>query len=395
MNEQAHTDRITSLTRAKRVIVKIGSALLVDRTTGRINESWLTSLAEDIARLHARGQEVAIVSSGAIALGRRALGLKAGKLKLEESQAAAAAGQIHLVHAYEEALRPHNITIAQILLTLTDSEERRRYLNARSTLEILLGVHAVPIVNENDTVATSEIRYGDNDRLAARVAQMISADCLVLLSDIDGLYNKDPTKYKDAVLVPEVKEITPDIEAMAETVSPRDAMGLGSGGMVTKLMAARICLNAGCHLVIGNGHTFHPLKAIEQGASCTWFVPSATPLAARKQWIVGALDPKGTIRVDAGAVQALRQGKSLLPAGIIDVKGHFERGDAVIVQGPSDQEIARGLTAYSQQDAAKIMGHKSREIERLLGYRGRTAMIHVDDLVITGRDVDGASETGQ
>ncbi len=373
----------TPLTDSRRVIIKIGSSLLVDAERGHLKTEWLAALAGDIARLKGRGQEVLVVSSGAIALGRHALGLPRGELRLEENRAAAAAGQIHLAHAYEEALRPHNITIAQILLTLTDSEQRRRYLNARSTLNTLLALGAVPIINENDTVATTEIRYGDNDRLAARIAQMVSADCLVLLSDIDGLYTADPGRNPEARHIARVTEITPEIEAMATRVSPRDAMRLGSGGMVTKLMAARICLGAGCHMVIAGGHGMAPLSAIEAGARCTWFVPHANPVTARKQWISGALDLKGTLTVDAGAAEALARGKSLLPAGITAVDGRFERGDAVRIVNQSGEELARGLTAYDDQDARIIMGHKSGEIPRLLGYRGRTAMIHADDLVLT------------
>jgi glutamate 5-kinase len=385
MSDATYKERARALAKAKRVVVKIGSALLVDRATGRLNQNWLKSLAEDIAALKTRGQEVIIVSSGAIALGRRALGLRSGELRLEESQAAAAAGQLHLIHAYEEALRPHGVVIAQILLTLTDTEARRRYLNARSTFDTLIGVGAVPIVNENDTVATSEIRYGDNDRLAARVAEMTSADCLALLSDIDGLYEKDPSTHADALPVPVVHDVTPEIEAMASPVSAKDAMRLGTGGMVTKLMAARVALSAGCAMVIGNGHALRPLKAIEDGARCTWFLPAASPLAARKKWIAGSLKPNGRIEIDAGAARALSTGKSLLPAGVKSVSGRFERGDAVVVVDGEGKEIARGLSAYSHEDAAKIMGHNSREIEHLLGYKGRTAMIHVDDLVITGR----------
>ena len=379
---QATSERLEN---AERIVVKIGSSLLVDRDTGQVNTAWLESLAQDIARLRARHQDIAIVSSGAIAMGRRVLGLDDGELKLEESQAAAAAGQIHLAHAYEEALRPHNVKIAQILLTLTDSEERRRYLNARSTLETLFRVGAIPIINENDTVATSEIRYGDNDRLAARVAQMVSADCLVLLSDVDGLYTSNPQEDTSAKPVPVVTDITPEIESMAGAVTKRDAMRMGSGGMVTKLMAAKIAVNAGCAMVIANGHGQHPLKAIESGAQCTWFLPDSTPMAARKQWIAGTLDPKGEVLVDDGAKRALQNGKSLLPAGVMAIRGEFARGDAVVVKCPKGEEIARGLAAYSSDDAAKIKGFNSSQIENILGYRGRSAMIHVDDLVLNGR----------
>jgi len=382
MNTDRFSESSRRLTQARRIIIKIGSSLIANPAKGCVKSEWLTSLATDIAALKARGQQVMIVSSGAIALGRQALGLPAGELKLEENQAAAAAGQIRLAHAYEEALRPHAITTAQILLTLADSEERRRYLNARSTLNSLLGLGAVPIINENDTVATAEIRYGDNDRLAARVAQMTSADCLVLLSDIDGLYTADPRADTNATHIDHVGEITSEIEAMAGHVSPRDAMQLGSGGMTTKLMAARICLQAGCRMVIANGHHQAPLRAIEEGSPCTWFTPRSTPGSARKQWIAGALDLKGALTVDDGAVNALRQGKSLLPAGVTAVAGEFERGDAVLIHNHQGHEVGRGLSAYSHADAHRIMGHKSGEILALLGYRGRTAMIHADDLVL-------------
>ncbi len=395
MNNESKVRSSEILGRAKRIVVKIGSALLVSTETGRVNAPWLETLATDLSDLRNQGKEIIVVSSGAIALGRRALGFTKGELKLEESQAAAAAGQIHLASAYEDALRPHDVTVAQILLTLADSEERRRYLNARSTLNTLLGVGALPVINENDTVATSEIRYGDNDRLAARVAQMISADCLVLLSDIDGLYTADPTKQSDAVSVSVVNDITPEIEAMAGTLSASDAMRMGSGGMVTKIMAARICLGAGCQMVIGSGQDLHPIQSITDGARCTWFIPKANPVAARKQWIAGSLRPKGFVIIDDGAARALCNGKSLLPAGVTDVSGNFERGDAVIVNDSSGHELARGLIAYSHLDADKIKGHKSSEIQALLGYRGRTSMIHTDDLVITNRGQDERREITQ
>src|SRR5579862_8017913 len=292
---------------AKRVIVKVGSALLVDADKGRLNRAWLESFAADVARLRKRGQEVILVSSGAIALGRRHLGLSHGKLKLEESQAAAAVGQIRLAHAYKELLEQHEITVAQILLTLGDTEQRRRYLNARSTLNTLLALGAVPVINENDTVATAEIRYGDNDRLAARVAQMTGADCLVLLSDIDGLYTANPSEDPAAEFLALVLDITPAIEAMAGTATSE----VGTGGMQTKIAAAKIAVGAGCHLCIAKGAHQSPLKRIEDGARCTWFLPSSTPSAARKQWIAGTLRPAGAISVDEGAVRALMQGKSL------------------------------------------------------------------------------------
>ena len=367
------------LSLAKRLVVKVGSALLVDAGPGRLNRAWLESFAADVAQMHKRGQEVILVSSGAIALGRRHLSLGDGKLKLEESQAAAAVGQIRLAHAYKELLDEHGITVAQILLTLGDTEQRRRYLNARGTLGTLLALRAVPVINENDTVATAEIRYGDNDRLAARVAQMVGADCLVLLSDIDGLYSANPHDEPDARFIPRVLDITPEIEAMAGGAGS----SMGSGGMQTKIAAAKIAVGAGCHLCIAEGAHPHPLKRIEDGARCTWFVPSSTPVATRKQWIAGTLKPAGELAVDAGAVRALMRGKSLLPAGVVRTLGRFERGDAVSIVGPDGTEVARGLCAYSDGDAARIIGRKSMEIEQVLGFRGRDEIVHRDDLVLT------------
>ena len=368
----------TDLASGRRVVVKIGSALLVDEATGDLRAAWLAALCEDVARLRKSGVEVVLVSSGAIMVGRSELGLDRNRLKLEEKQAAAAAGQIRLAHAYRETMARHGATVAQVLLSPGDTEERRRHLNARNTIETLLKLKAVPVINENDTVATDEIRFGDNDRLAARVAAMIGADTLVLLSNVDGLYTADPLTDKDARLIPEVRDITPEIEALAGAV----ATGYGSGGMVTKLAAAKVALGAGCRMVIADGSALHPLKRIEDGAPCTWFLPSATPRTARKRWIAGTLRPAGTITVDDGALRALEKGKSLLPAGVIAAEGDFQRGDAVVVKDPGGREVARGLTAYSADDARRIMGHKSGEIEGLLGYRGRDEMIHRDDLVL-------------
>ena len=367
------------LVQARRVVIKIGSALLVEQATGRLNRAWMETLASDIARLRARGQEVLLVSSGAIALGRRHLGLEPGKLKLDESQAAAAVGQIRLAHAWKEVLDQHDLTVAQILLTFGDTEERRRYLNGRNTLATLLKLGAIPLINENDTVATAEIRYGDNDRLAARVAQMISADCLVLLSDVDGLYTADPTKDKNAVFIPEIRGITPEIEKMAGGASS----SVGSGGMATKIAAAKIAIGAGCHMCVAIGHEMHPLKRIESGARCSWFYPATNPVTFRKQWIAGSLKPAGELLVDEGAAAALKRGKSLLPAGVTRVKGKFERGDALLVRDAEGNEIARGLSAYSSDEAGQLCGRKSNEIEGVLGYRGRDEMIHRDDLVVT------------
>ena len=366
------------LTDAKRIVIKVGSTLLVDGDKGRLNRSWLESLAADVAALRKRGQEVILVSSGAIALGRRHLNLGAGKLKLEESQAAAAVGQIRLAHAYKELLDAHGIAVAQILLTLGDTEQRRRYLNARGTLNTLLTLNAVPVINENDTVATAEIRYGDNDRLAARVAQMAGADCLILLSDIDGLYTADPGEDPDAQFIARVLEITPAIEAMAGGTGS----DMGSGGMQTKITAAKIAVAAGCHMCISKGASQHPLQCIEEGARCTWFVPTSTPMATRKQWIAGTLKPAGAIAIDEGAVRALKGGKSLLPAGVTRALGRFDRGDTVSIVGPGGVEVARGICAYSDADAARIMGRRSAEIEQLLGYRGRDEIVHRDDLVL-------------
>jgi glutamate 5-kinase len=368
-----------ALASARRVIVKIGSALLV-ADSGQIRRPWLDTLTDDVARCRARGQEVILVSSGAIAVGRRHLGLSGRRLRLEEKQAAAATGQIRLAHAYQEALARHGITVAQILLTPDDTEERRRHLNARATFAQLLALGAVPVVNENDTVATAEIRFGDNDRLAARVAQMTSADMLVLLSDVDGLYTADPRIEPAARHIPIVREIGPEIEAMAGEAAP----GYSSGGMVTKLAAARIATNAGCHMVIAHGKVAGcPLAAIEAGGRATLFLPRGEPRSARKAWIAGAVNPTGTLTVDDGAAGALRRGKSLLPAGVVAVDGVFDRGDAVIVRTRTGVEAGRGLSAYSSADIRRIAGYKSSEIAGILGYRGRDEIIHRDDLVVT------------
>jgi glutamate 5-kinase len=369
---------VTPLSRARRIVVKVGSALLVDAATGRLNRAWLETLVADIVRLRRQGKEVVLVSSGAIALGRRHIGLPRGPLRLEESQAAAAVGQIRLAHAYKELLEAEGVPVAQVLLTLEDSEQRRRYLNARATLTTLLACGAVPVINENDTVATAEIRYGDNDRLAARVAQMVSADCVVLLSDIDGLYTADPNKDPTARFIPLVREITPDIEAMAGD----SASEVGRGGMATKIIAARIAVAAGCHFCIAAGAPRHPVRRIEQGGRCTWFRPAATPVAARKQWIAGTLRPAGELRIDEGAVRALRSGKSLLPAGVTATSGRFERGDTVSVCTADGREVARGIVAYGDAEAARIIGRRSADIAALLGYTGRDELIHRDDLVL-------------
>jgi glutamate 5-kinase len=378
MTDRKPNHPVTPLATARRVVVKVGSALLVDAKTGRLNRAWLETLVEDLLRLRRRGAQVILVSSGAIALGRRHLQLPAGTLRLEESQAAAAVGQIRLAHAYKELLESAGVTVAQVLLTLEDSEQRTRYLNARATLQALLSLDALPVINENDTVATAEIRYGDNDRLAARVAQMASADCLVLLSDVDGLYTADPNHDPDAQFIDRVLQITPQIEAMAG----RSVSEVGSGGMATKIAAARIAVHAGCHLCIASGHSRHPIRRIESGARSTWFMPHSTPVAARKQWIAGTLRPAGAIRIDAGALRALYAGKSLLPAGVTGTLGRFEVGDTISVLTADGSEIARGVASYCDSDASRILGRKSGEIESVLGFRGRDELIHRDDLVI-------------
>jgi glutamate 5-kinase len=377
MSQADFRARARRLREARRLIVKVGSALLVDAKSGRLNRAWLESLGDDLARAAKRGQQLIVVSSGAIALGRRHLGLAGGRLRLEESQAAAAVGQIRLARAWQEILEERGLAVAQVLLTLEDTEERQRYLNARATLNTLLALGAVPVITENDTVATAEIRYGDNDRLAARVAQMASAECLVLLSDIDGLYTADPARDPGARFVAEVRTLDAEVEAMASGPSS----GVGSGGMTTKIAAARIALGAGCSLCIASGRRPHPLRAVEDGERCTWFLPGATPRATRKQWIAGSLKPRGRLAIDAGAAAALGRGKSLLPAGVTRVSGRFERGDTVSVVADG-HEVARGLVAYSSADAALIAGRRSGEIEALLGYRGREELIHRDDLVV-------------
>ena len=364
-----------TLSDARRLVVKIGSALLVDRTSGALRSDWLHSLAADVARIKARGVDVVLVSSGSIALGRSVLGLGQGVLALEQAQAAAAVGQIRLARAYEEALAPHGIATGQILLTLEDSADRRRYLNTRNTMAMLLGLGVVPIVNENDTIATDEIRYGDNDRLAANVAAMAGADQLVLLSDVDGFYSGNPKDDPDATRYDEIAVITPEIEAMAGDAGS----GLSKGGMKTKLMAARTATAAGCAMVITEGSALTPLTALENGANATWFTATQDPQTARKHWIA-AMKPKGIVRLDAGAVTALGRGKSLLPAGVTEVSGRFQRGDPVAVEGPDGARLGLGLTRYTAHEAAAIAGHQSGEIEAILGYPGRAALIHRDDM---------------
>ena len=369
-----------SLASFRRIVIKVGSSLLVDSAAGELKRAWLASLVDDIANLHDGKRDVLVVSSSAIALARATLKLPRGALKLEEAQAAAAVGQIALARSWSETLSAHRITAGQILLTLTDTEERRRYLNARETIDKLLEWRAVPVINENDTVATSEIRYGDNDRLAARVATMVSADLLVLLSDIDGLYDKPPAPGNDARLIPVVPRITAEIEGVAGGSGSE----LSRGGMVTKIEAGKIATTAGVHMVIASGRVMNPLKAIADGGPCTWFLTPANPVTSRKKWIAGSLEPRGALHIDAGAVQALRTGKSLLPAGVKKIEGDFGRGDAVILRGPDGAEVGRGLVAYDVADAEKIVGRSSADVLLILGFTGRTEIVHRDALVMGG-----------
>ncbi|PZX19880.1 glutamate 5-kinase [Palleronia aestuarii] len=365
------------LSTARRLVVKVGSALVVDRETGALRRDWLLGLIADVAALRARGTDVVLVSSGSIALGRSLLGLGSDALPLERAQAAAAAGQIRLARAYEEALQPHGLVAAQVLLTLEDSADRRRYLNARATLGTLLSLGVVPIVNENDTVATDEIRFGDNDRLAAQIAVTVGADQLVLLSDVDGLYTANPQSDPAARHLPIIDRLTPEILAMAgDPIS-----GLSKGGMRTKLMAARTAMGAGCALAIARGDDLHPLEALRNGARATWFLPQTDPQAARKAWIA-AMKPQGALRIDAGAAQALSTGRSLLPAGVVVVSGAFGRGDPVTIEGPDGDPLGTGLVRYTAEEARSIAGRHSNEIPGILGYSGRAALIHRDDMVL-------------
>ncbi|MBA4274171.1 MAG: glutamate 5-kinase [Alphaproteobacteria bacterium] len=367
-----------SLASMKRIVIKIGSALIADIDRASVHMAWLKGLADDIAALRAKGCEVVVVSSGAVALGRPVLGLGHKSLELTEKQAAAACGQIQLMQAWQHALAPHHLHAAQVLLTLDDSENRKRYLNARATFETLLARGLVPVVNENDTVTTAEIRFGDNDRLAARVAAMISADCCILFSDIDGLYTQNPKLHHDAAHIPEVTHITADIEAMA--AGP--ASSTSSGGMITKIIAAKMATEAGCHLVITRGDTEHPLSALSQGAKATWFMASGSPMGARKQWIAGSMSERGAVIIDDGAARALADGKSLLPSGVKALEGTFERGDTVLIKTQSGSTIGKGISAYDADEAQRILGVHSEAIASILGYSVRDTIIHRDDMVM-------------
>lgn len=364
------------LLKAKRLVLKIGSSLLVDETTGRVKNTWLNALADDILTARERGQQIVIVTSGAGAIGRRVLGLPAGKIKLPQKQAAAAVGQIRLAHYYQEVLAERGLKVAQVLLTLDDSEDRERYLNARNTLDTLLDLGVIPVINENDTVATGEIKVGDNDRMGARVAQMVSADALIIFSDVEGLYTANPRKDPSATLIPVVEKMTPEIESMADGAGS----SVGTGGMATKLMAARLCMEAGCDMAIALGSELHPLTRMEKTGKGTWFLADKSPVSARKAWIGGAIKPRGTLILDSGAVKALGKGKSLLPAGVKAVKGKFDRGDAVALTDENGVFLGKGLVAYDSHETTLIAGKHSDEIESVLGYHGADEIIHRDDL---------------
>lgn len=366
---------MATLTDAKCVVVKIGSSLLVDRKTGALRVEWLKSLAADVAWLKSGGAKIVLVSSGSIALGRAVLNLTGSNLALEQSQAAAAVGQIRLARAYEEALAPHSVTTAQVLVTLEDSADRRRYLNSRATLKTLLDLGAVPIVNENDTVATDEIRYGDNDRLAAQIAVTVGADQLILLSDVDGFYSANPTSDPSARRYDVIENVTPEIESMAGDAGS----GLSKGGMKTKLMAAKVATAAGCAMAITEGSPLNPLKNLNNGAPATWFTAQLDPKTARKRWIA-TMKSRGTLTIDAGAMRALSRGKSLLPAGVADVAGQFGRGDPVEICGPDNASLGLGLSRYTADEATLIKGQKTADIEKILGNPGRSALIHRDDM---------------
>jgi len=378
---EAAASPAAALAQARRVVVKIGSSLLFDADRRAVAADWLASLSADIAALRRQGREAIVVSSGAVALGRGRLNLFTSRL--QDKQAAAAVGQSLLMHAWEEALAPHGLMAGQVLLTRDDTERRRRWLNGRATLEALLAHGVVPVVNENDTVTTEEIRYGDNDRLAARAAQLGRADLLILLSDVDGLYTADPRRDPDARHLPLIERLTPEVLSMASGANTQ--AGVGTGGMATKLAAAQIAASAGCATVIASGLTDYPLRAVLDGARASLILAPATPLAAWKQWIAGSVAPGGALTLDAGAVAALRAGKSLLPSGVFAVNGDFGKGDSVRLTGPDGARIGVGLASYAADEIALIRGRHSDAIEGLLGYRGPSVVIHRDDLVLEDR----------
>ncbi|MCH2547713.1 MAG: glutamate 5-kinase [Alphaproteobacteria bacterium] len=364
---------------AQRIVIKTGSALVTHEATCQPRSEWMASLAEDIAALKKSGKQVILVSSGAVSLGRNLLGLDTKTLlSLDEKQAAAACGQVALMDAWRTSFAAHHLTVAQLLLTLDTSEFRRHYLNARNTLDTLLTLGAIPIVNENDTVATAELKIGDNDRLAARVAEMASADALLILSDIDGFYTADPRKQTDAAYLHHVPELTSEIEAMASNSSSTH----GTGGMITKLQAVKIAHGAGCHTWIGAGRPLHPIKQLQSQGGGTWFTATATPKSARKRWISGTVKPTGSIIIDTGAQRALTQGNSLLAAGICGIDGQFDRGETVYIRTADGTAIGKGLIAYNSHETRLIMGKKSDVFESLLGYKGKNTLIHRDDMVL-------------
>ena len=369
---------LPSIKNFRRIVIKVGSSLLVDRSQGCVKRKWLELLAQDIADLHRQGADLLVVSSGSIALGRTVLGLPERDLKLEDSQAAAAIGQIALARIWAEVLADRKLTAGQILVTLGDTEERQRYLNARATIGRLLDLRAVPVINENDTVATNEIRYGDNDRLAARVATMASADLLILLSDVQGLYTAPPGENPKAELVPIVSRVDAAIEAMAGGAASR----ISRGGMRTKIEAAKIATTGGTHMIITDGRVEHPVSRLNEKAPCTWFLTGSNPVTARKKWIAGALEPRGALHVDAGAAKAIVNGKSLLPTGVTRVEGNFTSGDCVLIRDFRAAEIGRGLVAYDASDAVLIAGRNSQDIAALLDTPGRAEIIHRDDMVL-------------
>ncbi|MGL1919745.1 MAG: glutamate 5-kinase [Hyphomicrobiales bacterium] len=373
---------IDALEKAQKIVIKIGSALLIDKN-GQLRQTWLDAVGQDVQTLIAAGKQVIIVSSGAIGLGRMQAGFAKGKLKLEQSQAAAAIGQIALANSYEGAFKPHNIQVAQVLLSLEDSENRKRYINATNTINTLTSLGFVPIINENDTIATTEIRFGDNDRLAARVASMVDADLLILLSDIDGLYTANPQHDSNAKHIPVIKTISHEIKNSAGT----SGSDYGTGGMVTKILAAQIATDSGCPMIIADGRTQNPIQAVINGAKFSIFLAQSSLTAARKKWLNATLEPKGALVIDKGAERALLKGSSLLSAGVTKVTGQFDNGDTLNVQNSDGLTIAHGLTSYNSKDAMRIIGKKSHEIADILGYAGRTNIIHRDNLVLIKKSI--------
>ena len=364
------------LKNSKIIVIKIGSSLLVDNNK-KIRKKWLSSFAKDIKKLKSKNQKIIIVSSGAIALGCKVMNFSKKNLKLDKSQAIASIGQIELMNLFSQTFTKYKINISQILLTLDDTEERRRSINAKRTFENLFKLDYTPIVNENDTTATSEIKYGDNDRLASRVAQITNADTLILLSDVDGLFTKNPKIFKDAKLIKKVNDLNKDIN----NISIKGMTEFGSGGMNTKIEAAKICNLAGCNMIIANGLHLNPISQIEKKNNCTWFISKVSKLHARKKWIISSVSPKGEITIDEGAKKALNNGKSLLAAGIKKVSGKFNKGDHIKILDNKRKEFARGLSSFSSEEINKILGCHSNEIQKILGYTSKSEVVHKDDMV--------------